>query len=242
MSVPVLTEDLGFPNPAGATEEGLVAIGGDLSPQRLLCAYRQGIFPWPTPGYPLLWFSPDPRYALEPTQLHVSRSLRRTIGKGTFTVTSDTAFGRVVRACAQTPRATQDGTWITEEVIEGYCALHALGYAHSVEAWHNGELVGGVYGVALGKGFAGESMFATRDDASKVAFVALIGQLCAWDFEVVDCQVHTDHLARFGARAFSRPNFVDLWTRAVNQPTDPGPWTLDVDATEALAAIDRAQP
>jgi leucyl/phenylalanyl-tRNA--protein transferase len=151
MPVYLLDKELAFPAPEDANEEGIVAVGGDVSPERLLVAYRDGIFPWPARGYPLLWFSPDPRFALEPSRAHVSRSLRKVIRKEQLRVSADTAFGDVITACAAVPRPHQQGTWITRELQRGYLGLHELGYAHSIEAWRNDQLVGGLYGVALGK-------------------------------------------------------------------------------------------
>jgi leucyl/phenylalanyl-tRNA--protein transferase len=228
--VPVyrLSKQIVFPDPNDSDADGLLAIEGDLSPQRVLLAYAQGIFPWPHEGLPLLWFSPDPRMVLRPAELHVSRSLRKTINKGVFEVRFDTAFDRVMRACATTPRAGQDGTWVTNEMIHTYCCLHDLGFAHSAEAWIDGELAGGLYGVSLGAAFFGESMFAHRSDASKVAFVHLVQQLHQWGFHFVDCQMHTDHLARFGATEWSRRHFLQALGHALQVPTRRGAWT---DAT-----------
>lgn len=228
MPVYRLSNQIVFPDPNDADTDGLLAIGGDLSPQRVLLAYAQGIFPWPHEGLPLLWFSPDPRMVLRPSELHVSRSLRRTMNKGIFEVRFDTAFDRVIRACATTPRAGQDGTWVSNEMIHAYCCLHDLGFAHSAEAWIDGALVGGLYGVSLGAAFFGESMFAQRSDASKVAFVHLVRQLHKWEFHLVDCQMHTDHLARFGASEWPRRRFLQALKHALQVPTQRGAWT---DAT-----------
>jgi leucyl/phenylalanyl-tRNA--protein transferase len=238
MPVYLLDKELIFPPPEDANEEGIVAVGGDLSPQRLLLAYRQGIFPWPARGYPLLWFSPDPRFALRPQEAHVSRSLRKVIRKGELTVTADLAFAEVIAACADVPRPHQQGTWITNELRDGYLGLHELGYAHSVEAWRGDELVGGLYGVALGKTFAGESMFASSPDASKVAFTTLLGHLAAWGFRVVDCQVHTEHLARFGATMWPRERFLAEWRAAVDEPSQMAPWKLTMSPEDALAHLE----
>jgi leucyl/phenylalanyl-tRNA--protein transferase len=234
MPVYLLDKELSFPPPEDANEEGIVAVGGDLSPQRLLLAYQHGIFPWPARGYPLLWFSPDPRFALEPSRAHVSRSLRKAIRKGELRVTADTAFGDVISACAAMPRPHQQGTWITDELKQGYLGLHDLGYAHSIEAWRGQSLVGGLYGVALGRAFAGESMFATEPDASKVAFTTLLGHLSMWGFRIVDCQVHTEHLARFGATMWPRARFLAEWRAAVDEPSISAPWTLTLSPEQAL--------
>lgn len=237
MPVYLLDKEIRFPLPEDANEEGIVAVGGDLCPQRLLAAYQQGIFPWPARGYPLLWFSPDPRFALDPTRVHVSRSLRREIRRSDLRVTADRAFAEVIRACAAVPRPHQHGTWITHELQQGYLGLHELGYAHSIEAWRGDELVGGLYGVALGKTFAGESMFASEADASKVAFTTLLGHLVQWGVRIVDCQVHTEHLARFGATMWPRERFLREWRAAVDEPTRRAPWELTMTPREALARL-----
>jgi len=212
-----------FPDPHGADPEGLLAYGGDLCPGRLLSAYAQGIFPWYEEG-PILWFSPDPRMVLRPADLHISRSLRRTLRSGRFGVRFDTVFDDVIRACARTPRPGQSGTWITDDMIDAYCSLHALGYAHSAEAWQGGALVGGLYGVSLGAAFFGESMFAHDPDASKVAFESLVRKISGWGFHFIDCQVYTDHLASLGAEEWSRRDFLASLADALRAPTRRGPW------------------
>jgi leucyl/phenylalanyl-tRNA---protein transferase len=225
--VPVyrLTEHYGFPDPHDAEDSGLLAVGGDLHPKRLLLAYAQGIFPWPHGDeWPLLWFSPDPRMVLVPSHLHVSRSLRKTCNKGLFDIRFDTAFEEVMRACGATDRPDQDGTWVTPEMVAAYGQLHELGFAHSIEAWAAGELVGGLYGLSLGGAFFGESMFAHRRDASKVAFVHLVLQLQAWAFQLIDCQVYTEHLERFGAQAWPRSRFLKALERTLQMPTRRGRW------------------
>lgn len=204
---------------------GLLAAGGGLSAPRLIAAYAHGCFPWFSEGEPVLWWSPDPRMVLFPRELHVPRSLARRLRRGDFTVTADAAFADVVAGCAE-PRDQQGGTWITAEMREAYERLHAAGYAHSVEAWQDGLLVGGVYGVAIGRAFFGESMFTRVPDASKVAFVRLVGALTAWGFGVIDCQMKTEHLARFGAREIPRAEFVEIVGRLAG---DKGPrrrWAL----------------
>lgn len=233
----LLTEDLVFPPPEAATEEGIVAVGGDVSPERLILAYGQGIFPWPVRGLPLLWFSPDPRFVLQPGRVHLSRSLRRRMRKDDLEVRADTAFDAVMVGCAAAPRPGQDGTWITRDLHRGYGRLHHLGYAHSIEAWQGDELVGGLYGVSLGRAFFGESMFARVPDASKVAFATLLGQLHAWGFALLDCQVHTDHLARFGAEHWPRARFLRTLRQALSHPTRTGPWTLTLTPSQAEKAI-----
>jgi len=237
MPVYLLDKELSFPPPDDANEEGIVAVGGDLCPERLLLAYEHGIFPWPARGYPLLWFSPDPRFALEPNNAHVSRSLRKVIRKGDLRVTADTAFEDVIASCAAMPRPHQQGTWITDELKKGYLGLHERGYAHSIEAWRGNELVGGLYGVALGRTFAGESMFATEPDASKVAFTTLLGHLAMWGFGIVDCQVHTDHLARFGATMWPRARFLRKWRVAASEPSLMAPWALSLRPDQALERL-----
>lgn len=225
-----------FPDPRDAPEHGLVAIGGDFLPRTLLTAYAQGIFPWPSEGLPRAWFSPDPRMVLVPGELHVSRSLRKVLRRRSFRITFDLAFERVVRACAAAPRPGQPGTWITEEMIAGYTGLHRLGLAHSVETWldegEECELVGGLYGISLGGYFSGESMFFHRPDASKAAFVHLVRRLEAWDFDFVDCQVYTDHVARFGATEWPREEFLATLAASLRRPTRSGPWTLPQSSGE----------
>jgi leucyl/phenylalanyl-tRNA--protein transferase len=225
MPVYLLGEELAFPDPSLATEDGIVAVGGDVSPERLLLAYASGIFPWPVEGYPLLWFSPDPRFVLEPDRVHIGRSLRKTLRKERYRVSADEAFTEVIDACAHVSRPGQRGTWITPELRDGYVRLHQLGFAHSIEAWEGTKLVGGLYGVSLGKAFFGESMFARASDASKVAFASLCRVLTRWDFHFIDCQVRTEHLARFGAEDWDRKRFLAALTVALEDPTRRGSWT-----------------
>ncbi len=203
-----LDEDTPFPPVEYADAHGLLAIGGSLSRDRLLDAYRRGIFPWPAEeDAPLLWFSPDPRCVLYPAELRVSRSLRQRIRSGRFEVRFDSAFGDVIRACAKAPR-DEAGTWITETMVDAYIDLHAEGHAHSVECWRDDQLVGGLYGIASDGVFCGESMFHRETDASKVAFVALVEHAAACGFRFVDCQLETEHLLRLGARNLRRAHFV----------------------------------
>ena len=202
---------------------GLLAVGGDLSPPRLLNAYRHGIFPWFNAGDPILWWSPDPRTILTPDRLHISRSLAKTLRRGPFQVTLDRAFGQVVAGCAA-PRRQGDGTWILPLMARAYERLHRLGWAHSVEVWREGELVGGLYGVALGRAFFGESMFSRATDASKVALVHLCQTLEARGFGLVDCQMHSDHLSRLGAVAIPRATFTALLDVLCADPGRPGRW------------------
>jgi leucyl/phenylalanyl-tRNA--protein transferase len=221
-----LDERLIFPPPEMA-EDGLLAVGGDLRPERLRLAYSLGIFPWYSEGQPILWHSPDPRMVLLAEELHVPRSLRKTLKKGAYRVTLDTAFAEVVAACARSPRPGQRGTWITRAMAKAYRELHKQGVAHSAEAWRGDALVGGLYGVSLGGAFFGESMFAHTPDASKVAFVTLVEQLARWDIRLVDCQVHTEHLARFGAREWPRREYLAALRVAVAGPGRVGPWSLE---------------
>lgn len=215
-----------FPPLSQASPEGLLAVGGDLSPRRLRAAYRQGIFPWYSDDQPILWWAPDPRAVLFPDRVHVSRSLRRTLKRGRYRVSLDRAFAEVVRQCAR-PRPDQHGTWITPAMQAAYQRLHEEGGAHSVEVWEGERLAGGLYGVALGRVFFGESMFHRSPDASKVALVILARQLARWGYRVIDCQIPSAHLARLGAELIPRDRFVAL----IGPPDEdqPGPWTLDAD-------------
>lgn len=203
---------------------GPIAVGGDLSPRRLLLAYSMGIFPWYSEGLPILWWCPDPRLVLYPAELRVSRSLRQSIRRGQFRITFDEAFEGVMRACSETHTQKHGETWITEEMIQAYCRLHGMGFAHSVEAWHEGALAGGLYGIAMGRAFYGESMFALRTDASKVAFVALVQRLAQWGFEFVDCQVRTEHLVSLGAREVGLHEFIEMLDTALDMPGRMGSW------------------
>ena len=221
-----LPRQIAFPDPEQAEPDGLLAVGGDLSPERLVAAYLSGIFPWFDDDSPILWWSPDPRLVLEPAALHVPRSLERTLRRGTYRVTADTAFERVIRACADTRRPGQPGTWITGAMVEAYLELHALGLAHAFEAWEGDALVGGLYGVSLGSVFFGESMFSVRPDASKAAFVRAVQHLRRHGATLIDCQVRTDHLVRFGAVEWPRRRFLDALAAAVEAPTRRGSWRL----------------
>lgn len=226
MPVFALDERLAFPPPEKAAN-GLLAVGGDLRPERLLLAYSLGIFPWYEEGQPILWHSPDPRMVLLADEIHVPRSAARALKRRTFRLTLDTAFSRVVEACAETPRPGQRTTWITAEMRGAYEELHRLGFAHSVEAWKGRRLVGGLYGVSLGSAFFGESMFAREPEASKVAFVSLCRQLSTWGLRLVDCQVYTEHLARFGAVEWPRRRYLTALRDAIGAPTRPGKWAFD---------------
>ncbi len=221
--------DIYFPDVEHALQEpdGLLAVGGDLQPRRLLYAYRNGIFPWFGPDQPILWWSPDPRLVLFPEQLHVSHSLAKTLRQHRFDVTFDQAFAEVIRACAA-PRPGQAGTWITAEMQSAYLEMHRLGHAHSVECWQQDRLVGGLYGLAMGHVFFGESMFMRVSDASKVGFVTLVRQLQRWGYRLVDCQVHTGHLQRLGAQMIPRREFTRLLDRETWQTNDHV-WVPDAD-------------
>lgn len=220
--------DLRFPPTEFASPEGLLAVGGDLRAERLLEAYRHGIFPWYNDDQPILWWSPDPRAVLFPDKLVISHSLRKTIRRGTYTVTLDTGFADVVRACAAPrPQYPQGGTWITSAMLEAYQRLHGLGYAHSVESRRDGELVGGLYGVALGGIFFGESMFARATDASKVALVHLVHQLRCWGFQIIDCQLPSAHLTTLGAEEIRRRDFLEKLAAALEIPGRHGHWRFD---------------
>ena len=206
--------------------DGLLALGGCLSQSRLLNAYRHGIFPWYNPGEPILWWSPDPRLVLFPDNLVISRSLRKTLHKNIFSVTFDQAFNDVITACAD-PRKDAGGTWITTAINSAYNQLHQAGIAHSVETWLGDELVGGLYGVALGQVFFGESMFHSKTDASKVAFATLVKQLELWDYRLIDCQVHTRHLESFGAQEIDRNYFTKLLDQYCDIPAKPDAWQVE---------------
>lgn len=216
-------QDFPSVNKALREPDGLLAVGGCLSQKRLLNAYRHGIFPWYNPGEPLLWWSPDPRLVLFPDKLVISRSLRKALRKNVFTITFDQAFNEVIAACAD-PRKDMAGTWITTEIHTAYNQLHQAGFAHSVEAWLDDELVGGLYGVALGQVFFGESMFHSRTDASKVAFATLVQRLKSWGYQLIDCQVHTKHLASFGAEEISRSYFTTLLDQYCDNPVQSSAW------------------
>lgn len=226
MPVYQLSEDLVFPSPYLAAKEGLLAIGGDLSAGRLLLAYRNGIFPWYSAGEPILWWSPDPRLVLYPDEIKVARSLKKVIRQKVFNVTMDRAFEKVITECARVRLENREGTWIGADMVQAYCRLHESGVAHSVEAWQNNRLAGGLYGLSLGKCFFGESMFTRITNASKVALVALVEHLKPLDFAFIDCQIKTAHLIRFGAREISRPRYLKELARALEAATLQGKWTI----------------
>ena len=225
------TEPYQFPPLEEATVDGLLAIGGDLSSERLLAAYRKGIFPWYNPGQPILWWSPDPRTVLYPSRLRISRSLRKTLRHSHFHITTDTAFDRVIVECAESKRdGTGTGTWITTEMRSAYLNLYRLGYAHSVEIWQHHHLVGGLYGVAIGGIFFGESMFSVTRDASKVALAGLVSQLLQLEFRLIDCQLPSTHLFSLGAQSIPRMEFVEELLLGINSKQMSIPWELAIDA------------
>ncbi len=224
MPIYQLTDELVFPNPEWANPDGLLAVGGDLSPERLLHAYELGIFPWYGDDSPILWWSPPQRCVIDPDGFHISRSLRRLLRQERFTVTFDRAFEEVIYACAETRMRAGEGTWITPEILKAYCALHEAGFAHSAEAWVNGELAGGIYGVSLGRAFFGESMFKRVSNASKVVFCTLTQKLLAWQFSLIDCQITNPHLQRLGAYLIPRADFLQRLAEAQQFPTRRGKW------------------
>jgi leucyl/phenylalanyl-tRNA--protein transferase len=226
MPVFLLSDELVFPPPHLATRDGLLAVGGDLSQKRLLLAYSLGIFPWFSDGEPIMWWSPDPRLVLYPRELRVSKSLRKIIKKGVFNVTMDLAFVQVITECARIRLQNNEGTWIVEDMIKAYCKLHESGFAHSVEVWYEGKLAGGLYGVSMGKCFFGESMFTRVSNASKVAFVTLVEHLKALSFDMIDCQITTEHLIRFGARETPRGIFLEQLEKSLTAPTKRSKWEL----------------
>ena len=230
--IPLLPDDAPFPPVQRALLQpnGLLAAGADLSPARLLDAYRHGIFPWFNAGDPILWWSPDPRMVLLPQEFKVSRSLRKILHSNLYEVRTDSAFEQVMHECAA-PRHGTDNTWIQPQMIAAYCALQRMGYAHSVESWQDGELVGGLYGVAIGRMFYGESMFSRSSDASKVALAHLVAQLRRWNFGMIDCQMNTPHLASLGARAIPRAEFLQRLQELIHYAGIPAPWRFEAETT-----------
>lgn len=226
MAVFALPKEPLFPDPVHADEDGLLAVGGDLSPERLLTAYVCGIFPWYSENAPILWWSPEPRLILEPGSVHVSRRLERILRQGRFSFSLDTAFERVITRCAEIPRHGRVGTWIVPEMLAAYCVLHDLGFAHSIEVWQERALVGGLYGVALGGAFFGESMFYDCPNASKAGFVTLIRALRRAGFTLFDCQQTTTHMVHFGGFEVSRADFLTRLEAALGHPGVPGRWFL----------------
>jgi leucyl/phenylalanyl-tRNA--protein transferase len=226
MAVYQLSDKLIFPPAELAEKDGLLAIGGDLSPERLLLAYSSGIFPWYSEGDPLLWWAPSPRLVLFPDEFRMPRRLSRMIRQKRYTVTFDQDFATVITSCATIAGREKKGTWITDEMIDAYSQLHHLGFAHSVECWLGDKLAGGLYGISLGGIFFGESMFSRESNSSKVALVALVNKLQEWDFDLIDCQMKTPHLMQFGAREIPGSEFQKLLARSLSHPTKIGPWQL----------------
>lgn len=226
MPVFLLGDELVFP-PVDGAEDGLVAVGGDLRPERLILAYSQGLFPWYQEGQPILWHSPEPRWVIGPGMFRVSRRLRRRLRAAPYRYTLDQAFARVIDGCALARRPGEAGTWITGDMRRAYTRLHDEGLAHSLEAWLGETLAGGLYGVSLGAAFFGESMFAAEPDASKCGFVRFVDQLRRWGIDLIDCQVETDHLERFGAGPWSRRRYLEALDRALATPTRRGVWSFD---------------
>lgn len=224
MPVEISRRSLEFPDPDEADESGLLAVGGDLSIDRLKLAYSKGIFPWYEKGMPVLWWSPDPRMVLFPDKMIISHSLKQIIKKQQFTVTIDTEFKKVIKNCAKTPRKGEHGTWITREMKNAYIDLHEAGFAHSAEAWLDGELVGGLYGVAIGKAYFGESMFHHVTNASKVAFYHLVEKLSAWNFKIIDAQVYTNHLESLGGEMIPRREYIQILEKALLIEDVTGSW------------------
>jgi len=226
---PFLLDDrIEFPPVHLADEHGLLAIGGDLSVPRLLLAYGSGIFPWPWyEQMPMFWWAPDPRYVLYPDELKVPRSLRAVLNRGDYEIRYDTAFREVIEGCAEAPRPGQDGTWITDDMVQAYIKLHEKGYAHSVETFYDGRLVGGLYGVSLGGVFFGESMFYEMSNASKVALYYLVEKLGSWNFDFIDSQVPNDHMKSLGGQEVKRPDFLNLLSDSLQKQTKRGKWVFD---------------
>ncbi len=228
MPVYRLDDRLLFPDPRLAADEGLLAVGGDLRPERLLLAYENGIFPWFNAGEPPMWWSPDPRYVLFPERLKVSKSMRTLLNRQTFRVTFDQDFNAVIRACARPSLGRHEsGTWITAEMELAYIELHQIGYAHSVEVWQGDALVGGLYGVSMGQVFFGESMFTHQSNASKFGFIQLVQQLAKWEFQLIDCQQGTRHLISLGAEPIPREEFLQILGNQDHSQTKKGPWVLE---------------
>lgn len=225
MPVFLLNDDeLQFPDPRKANADGVLAIGGDLRPDRLLFAYEIGIFPWFNPPEPVIWWSPDPRCVLYTDELKISKSMRNVFNRKQFSVTYDEAFVEVIEACRDAPRSQQEGTWISSEIIDSYTWLHKLGVAHSVEVWQDGKLVGGLYGISLGRMFFGESMFSLVSNASKVGFIHLVNALRRMGFKLVDCQIYNEHLGSMGAREIPREDFLQELKIALKTETIQGNW------------------
>lgn len=230
----LLTHEVAFPKGDQADEYGVVAVGGDFKPERLLQAYQQGIFPWPHHDLPILWFCPNPRFVLEPHKIIVARSLKKILKSTTLTIHADTNFMAVMKQCQSIQQARHDATWITDDMIAGYYELHKQGVAHSIEAYDGTQLVGGLYGISIGSIFFGESMFYIQPNASKVCFATLVAHLIDWHFSLIDCQAHTHHLERFGAHAIARTDFLAQIQANNDIPSKKGPWLLSISPVQAL--------
>ena len=225
MPVFYLNEQIVFPAVELANPDGILAVGGDLSPERVLAGYTQGIFPWYSDGDPILWWSPDPRFVLFTNEFRLSKTMRKIMKKHQFTITADTCFDEVIEGCRTAARPDQPGTWITDEMLGAYCHLHKLGFAHSIEAWEDDQLAGGLYGVSIGRIFFGESMFTRVPNASKVAFAFFVNKLAGLGFPIIDSQVHTHHLESFGAREIPRIEYLAHLDKALDYKTIKGAWT-----------------
>ncbi len=223
-----LSKRIDFPPAWLARSDGLLCIGGDLSPQRLLLAYKNGIFPWFSMDEPFLWWSPDPRLVLFPEEINISKSLKKKIKKNLLTVTIDNAFEQTIRSCAKPRKKEHEGTWLVDEMIDAYIQLHNMGYAHSIEIWRGNKLVGGLYGICLGGSFFGESMFSFENDASKIALVALSNYLKKQRFDLIDCQVTTTHLLNMGACEISRNSFLDIINKSVKRKEFKNIWNPNI--------------
>lgn len=226
MPVFQLSDKLLFPPVSFAEKDGLLAVGGDLSPERLLLAYRNGIFPWYSEGQPILWWSPSPRLVIFPNEFKIPGRLARLVRKGKFTFSMDRSFRQVINACATTGERKTKGTWITGEMIEAYCLLHEMGFAHSVECWQAEQLAGGLYGIALGGVFFGESMFSCQPNSSKIALVSLVQKLQEWDFDLIDCQLRTAHLIQFGAREIPGREFQKILAKSMLRQPKSKKWDI----------------
>jgi len=226
MPVYQLTDKLVFPPVELAEKDGLLAIGGDLSPERLLLAYSNGIFPWYSEGDPILWWAPFPRLVIFPDEFRIPKRLSRLVRQQKYAITADKAFRQVITACASVGERQKKGTWITDDMIEAYCRLHEMGVAHSFECWLDSGLAGGIYGISLGGVFFGESMFSRQPNSSKIALVALVKKLLDWDFDLIDCQMRTEHLLQFGAREIPGREFQKLLAKSLSRPTRLGIWKM----------------
>lgn len=234
MTIYRLSEELGFPDPRKAEADGLIAIGGDLSPERVLLAYHCGIFPWYSDGQPYMWWSPTPRMLMYPEQFHVSKTLRRKLKSEKYQVRFDTQFSEVIRTCSEIPRSHEEGTWITEEMIAVYTELHRMGYAHSVEVYLDDRLIGGQYGLSLGRAFFGESMFSHEADGSKIAFANLAALLNIWQFDFIDCQLTTNHLQSLGAVEVPRESYLIQLDETLNYAHHRCSWKDNINPWRAL--------